>query len=93
MALEEFLDWNNGLQQIVEATAVLLHQHPSIFTAAKYGLKWSHHMKEQVQVNTENEVVMNGNDSLTGLRLFMVAAMGEKHDLDAIYSIMIMNLS
>ena len=94
VAMEEGLGWNEGLQDIVEATAVAQHQqYPSIkasiiYTAAKYGLEWKNHMKELAKANKNVDILMNGHDSLTGLRLFMVAAMGEKYDLSAIYGMM-----
>ena len=83
---EEGLNWNEGLRQIVEATAVAQQCHPSesVYTAAKYGLKWRYHMKELAEANM-NEMT-NGHDKLTGLHLFMVAAMDAHHDLSAIYS-------
>merc|ERR1712154_660602 len=88
-ALESGLDWDDGLKDVLEATSVAKQQHPSIYTFAEYGLKWTeenHHMKEQVEANLDE--IMNGHDSLTGLRLFMVAAMGDYHDLSSIYSMM-----
>merc|ERR1712130_224335 len=86
VAMEESLEWSEGLQQIVEATAIALQQYPSIYTAAQYGLKWTHHMNELAK--TSSEEVMDGHDRLTGLRLFMVAAMGKYHDLNGTYSMM-----
>ena len=46
-------------------------------------------MKEQIEADVDE--IMNGHDSLTGLRLFMVAAMGEYNDLSSIYAMMKMN--
>ena len=88
-AVEGGLVWSNGLQEIIEATALAQQQYPSIYTAAQYGLKWSHHMKELVEANV-NEM-MSGCDRLTGLHLFMIAAMGDCHDLSAIFGMMRMN--
>ena len=89
VALEEGLGWNDGLEYVVEATALEHQQLSYIYTAAQYGLKWTHYMKELAKENGEE--IMNGHDSLTGLRLFMVAAMGDYHDLSSIYSMMRMS--
>ena len=89
IALKEGLGWNDGLQQVVESTAVVQEQHTPIYTAAKYGLKWAHHMKELTEANIDE--MMNGRDSVTGLCLFMVAAMGDYHDLSGIYGMMRMS--
>ena len=87
VAFQKGLDWSEGLQQIVETTAVEEQQHPRIiYSAAKYGLEWRHYMKELAGANGEE--IMNGYDSVTGLRLFMVAAMGNNNDLSTIYAMM-----
>ena len=88
VALEEGLEWDEGLQLVLEATSVAQKQC-IIFTAAQYGLKWINDMKELAETNAAE--VMSGCDSLTGLRLFMVAAMGDNHDLSAIYGMMRMS--
>ena len=80
-ALELGINWNEGFPQIVEATvsAIVQQQHPRIlYSAAQYRLKWGQHMKELAEADVVE--VMNGYDSLTGLRLFMVAAVGKNHD-------------
>ena len=41
--------------------------------------------------NESVDEIMNGHASLTGLRLFMVAAIGNYHDLSGIYGIMRMS--
>ena len=46
-------------------------------------------MKELVEANVDE--ILNGHDSSTGLRAFMVAAMGDYHDLSGIYGIMRMS--
>ena len=89
IALEEGLEWNKGLQQIIRATAIAQHQHNSIYTAAQYGLKWTSHMKELAEGNGDE--MMNGYDSLTGLRVFMMAALGDYLDLSSIYGMMRMS--
>ena len=91
IVFEEGLEWSNeGLQEIVEATSKAQRQHASIiYTAGHYGLKWRHHMKELAEENVDE--IMNGYDALTGLRLFMVSAMGKYHDLSAIYGMMRMS--
>ena len=72
--MEKDLDCNEGLHQVLEATAATKQQHPLILTAAHYdGIKWRHHMKELVADNTDE--IMNGHDGLIGSHLFMVAAM------------------
>ena len=43
-------------------------------------------MKNLAEANVD--VVMNGNCVLTGLRLFMVAAMDNCHDLSGVYGLM-----
>ena len=88
VASDECLSWTEGLQDILEATASL-SQHKGcsrIYTAAKYGLKWDNHMKELTQERSESMVTVH--DSATGLRLFMVAAMGSRNDLSSIYAMM-----
>ena len=48
VALKQGLSWKDGLQQILK-TSVLIQQqeYPTkiMISAAKYGLKWRHHMK------------------------------------------------
>ena len=89
VALEEGLDWDEGLQQVLKATAIPQQQHKVIYTAAQYGLKWTSHMKELAEVNVDE--ICHGCDGLTGLRVFMVAAMGEHHDLSCIYGMIKMS--
>ena len=94
VAFQNRLGWSEGLQQIVEASAIATaatqHRHPRIInSAAQYGLKWRHHMKELAEVNGEE--IMNGHDCSTGLRLFMLAARGDNHDLSSIYGMMKMS--
>ena len=96
VALEEGLCWI-ALQEVIQATAAA-QQHGSIIdTAAQYGLKWQydteeHGMKKLIcETPTNMDEVINSYDSLTGLQLFMVAAMGNRNDLSAIYGIMKMN--
>lgn len=86
VAMEESLDWDEGLHEIIEATAISQQQHSSIFAAAQYGLKWANQMKEQAEANADE--IMNNYDDLTGLNLFMLAAMNDCHDLSAIYGLM-----
>ena len=90
VAVEEGLGWSEGLQEVIEATAQSQHrQGLSIYTAVQYGIKWNPHMKELAETNVDE--IMNGYDGLTGLHLFMVAAMGDYHDLGTIYGMMRMN--
>ena len=46
-------------------------------------------MKELVEENVDE--IMNGHDNMSGLDLFMIAAMGDHHDLSTIYGMMRMN--
>ena len=93
VAFQESLGWREGLKLIVEATVAAQRQKwcPSriLNSAAWYGLKWKNHMKELAEANVEE--IMNGYDDLTGLHLFMIAAMGENNDLSAIYGVMRMS--
>ena len=90
VALEEGLEYSKGLKEVVEATAMARQQQPRIIhSAAQYGLKWRYHMKELAEAYTDE--IVNGCDGLTGLHLFMVAAMGECYDLSAIYGMMKMS--
>lgn len=77
---------------ILEATAAA-QQRPVIHVAAEYGLKWNRCVKELVESNIEE--VVDGCDGLTGLRLFMLAAMGSKEGgccyLNSIYGLMRMS--
>ena len=93
IALDIDLPWDEGLRVVVEATAIQTqHQRlPTsiLYSAAQYGLKWRYHMKELAEAYTDE--IVNGCDGLTGLHLFMVAAMGECYDLSAIYGMMKMS--
>ena len=90
VAFDKDLKWNEGLREVVEVTTTAQqYGGPSIYTAARYGLKWSNHMKELGEDNVDE--VVDGYDSLTGLRLFMVAAMGDRHDLSGIYGLIRMS--
>ena len=60
-----------------------------INVAAEEGLRWNMGMRELVESNIEN--VANGTDYRTGLRMFMLAAMGDKNDLNTIYGTMKMS--
>ena len=62
---------------------------PIVYIAAQYGLKWGNYMAELVETNIEE--VINGHDGLTGLRLFMITAMGKRFDLSSIYGLMRMS--
>lgn len=89
IAVEDGLPWDKGMREVIEEMAAAQQQPMIIYTAAHYGLKWSDGMKELVDSNV-NEVI-NGHDSLTGLSLSMVAAMGDSSDLSSIYSMKRMN--
>ena len=89
VAVKEGLEWNRGMKEIVEATSAAQQQHSSIYAAAQYGIKWDNHMKQLTESNVDE--IMNGYNRLTGLRLFMVAAMGDCYDLSGIYGMMKMS--
>ena len=89
IAIDKCLSLVKGMQEIVNAMALEQHQSSSIYVVAKYGLKWSNHMKELAETSVDE--IVNGFDCLTGLRLFMVAAMGDKCDLSTIYGVMKMS--
>ena len=76
----------------IEATAI--SQHCScIYIAVKYGLRWNIHTKELAELHVDE--VVNRCDGLTGLRLFMLAAMENDgyRDLSSIYGLMRMSPS
>ena len=80
------------VEAVIKAMPIA-EQRSVIQIAAKYGLKWSI-IKELIASNIDE--VVNRHHSLTGLRLFMVAAMGNEgcsHDLSYIYSLMRMSPS
>ena len=86
------LGWEDGMKEIIEATSAV-QQRSVIYTAVHYGLKWSNHMKELVDDSNNKNEILTGRDSLTGLPLFMVAAVGNNgsNDLNSIYVILRMN--
>ena len=73
------------MQELIEATAAG-QQRPSTYVAAQYGLEWNNHMSEIVESHVEE--VLEGVDNITGLHLFMLAAMGNSCDLSSIYGMM-----
>ena len=64
-----------------------------LHVAVRNGLKWSI-ITKLVESNVDDDAV-NGYDSLTGLRLFMIAAIGNYHfsDLSSVYGLMRMSPS
>ena len=96
MKLASFHDSDNErIQQIVNIAIeeeALAQNRPVIYVAAEYGLKWSTRVKELAESNVDE--VINGYDGSTGLRPFMVAAMGDagfSPDLSSIYGLMKMS--
>ena len=80
-------------KEIVQAaigSMTLVQKRSVIHLAAKYGLKWS--ITKEFVASNSNEAV-NGYDNLTGLRLFMIAAIGKDAftDLSSIYGLMRMS--
>ena len=88
IAVKYDLEWNEGMQDVIEATAAALQQ-PPIYAAAQFGVKWSDDMRELAE--SEVDEVILGCDDVTGLCLFMLAAMGEYSDLNTIYSLLKMS--
>ena len=91
VALDINLPWDKGLKEVIEATAEVAHLEQGIptkilYSAAQYGLKWRYQMSELIEEGNGDDI--HGCDTVTGLRLFMVAAMGTRNDLSAIYGIM-----
>ena len=69
---------------ICQATATA-QQRASIYVADEYGLEWDTSVIEITQSSAEE--VVNGHDSLTGLRPFMLVEMVELIGLDSIYGL------
>ena len=78
------------MREVIEAMAAE-KQCSIISVAAEYGLSWKNYMRELVESNTEE--VVDGLDRMSGLRVFMLAAMGEDSDLSAVYGMMRMSPS
>ena len=79
---------------IVAIQAMAMYQQCSVTQiTARYGLHWS--IMEELLVESNVDEAINGHDSTTGLRLFMVAAMGDggvmSRDLSSIYGLMRMS--
>ena len=79
--LEENLCWTT-LHEVIQATSVA-QQHSSLtYTAAQYGLKWEYDKEKHGMNKLTCEIaknvteVIDSYDSLTGLHLFMIAAIG-----------------
>ena len=87
VALDLDIPRDKGLKDIVEATLTQGQGLPTkiLYSAAQYGLKWRHEMSEMIGGSGDD---IHTCDSVTGLRLFMVAAMGDRNDLSSIYGIM-----
>ena len=85
LAVAQGFEWNKGMQELLEATAAA-QKRSSVFTAAHHGLKWINHMDEEVELHLSE--LEDRVDDLTGLRLFMLAAMGNASDLSSVYGIM-----
>ena len=96
-----FLEENichKSLHKVIQATSAAQPYNSIAYIAAHYGLKWKYSNLENYGMNklaceTAKNVteVLDSHDSLTGLRLFMVAAMGDWNDLGSIYNIMKMS--
>lgn len=82
VAISDALKWNGGMKEIVEGMAV--KENRSIINVAlHYGLKWSNHMKEILESSLKGNEMER--DQMTGLELFMLAAVGDGCDLNVVY--------
>ena len=63
------------MHKVVVATAAK-KQCPIIHVATEHGLPWDDYMRELAKSNAEE--VGDGFDSMSGLRLFVLAAMGKQ---------------
>lgn len=82
VAVDEGLEWHEGMREIISATSIA-KKCPIINIAAQYGLKWNNHMGELAE--SVSHQVPHARDNKTGLQLFMLAAMGCDSDLTSIY--------
>ena len=83
---------NDNVIHLVTKAMAIARKCSVLHIAGEYGFKWSSRiMKKQVESNADD--VVNGRDSLTGLRVFMSAAMGSNDccDLSSIYGLMRMS--
>ena len=79
-------------EQIKQSILPIFQNCSCFHIAKKYGLRWSIHTKELAESNVVE--VVSSFDGLTGLRLFMVAAMENGAgfcDLSSIYGLMRMS--
>ena len=86
VAIETNLPFDEGLKEILEATASA-NDLNILHCAAYHGLPWSNGMEEIVLENVD--YALKGVNEKTGLKLFMTAAIGG--DLDTIYSLVRMD--
>lgn len=84
VAVEEGLEWHEGMREVIYATATS-QKRPIINIAAQYGVRWNNQMREIVESNSHQ--VVDGCDNETGLHIFMLAAMGDNCDLSSIYGL------
>ena len=85
VAIQEGMQWNEGLKIVVHAVAAL--QGRSIMNVvAHYGVTWENGVEE---VFEENKAEIRTVDGWTGFYPFMLAAVGESwsSDLDSIFSL------
>ena len=86
VAVETNLPFDEGLKEILEATASA-NDLNILHCASHHGLSWDNGMEELVLKDLDYAV--NGVNEKTGLKLFMTAAIGG--DLDTIYSLVRMD--
>jgi hypothetical protein len=87
IAIEEWLVWESGMEDVLATTAAMQHD-PVLFATAYYGLEWTNYMEELMSLNDNMVTVVNECERNTGMHLIMVAAMGKNSDLDTIYSLL-----
>ncbi len=86
-AIDHGLSWDDGLEHIIGALASV-QQTAVVNICAKYGIQWENGMKSALK--NSNVDILETADTLTGLYLFMVAAVGScehgyEYDFDSVY--------
>ena len=87
VAIEHNLKWDEGMREIVEAVSAARGQS-LVHVCAKHGLQWENGMKVVVladEIGDADDIEMV--DISSALYPFMVAAMGPKHDFNAIFEL------
>merc|ERR1719330_866302 len=79
VAVQQSLSLDDGLREIIMASASAQQSTP-IIMCALHGLVWENGMRQAFEDIDENEV--ERKDEKTGLYLFMLAAVGGRHNYD-----------